>query len=363
MGFLNNSHDKANISPDILQLLPNAFPYSFGGTLLRFGKLPIIPVGCPAPHPRLFQFVSFAVHIDDMLQLFPRFIQKLEILRVGNVCRTAGGIHDEGALVLSGTAAVLVVVIVPIFLGGGSCQQSSNGFGRKTLPEFHHSGCTKGAFAGVFLHQAEEVLQIRILADMPHCPLVAALESLLDDQSAQCDPGRISPGTRMFLLTIYYAMVTEYVSVQLLGFDLYSSLTHIFSLHDFCSSDQCFASSFLQIPGYPGHPCSPYILPAVGRIWDFHPLKHALAERSRTGAESPAPVSHHLLRFALSNMYALMASLGIRHTRPFLYALTLPSFRSSYNALYPTRRASAVSSTVIMSGYSSNTYTSSCVAA
>ena len=112
MGFLNNSHDKANISPDILQLLPNAFPYSFGGTLLRFGKLQIIPVGCPAPHPGLFQLVGFAVHINDVLQLFPCFIQKLEILRIGNVSRTAGGIHDEGALVLTGAAAVLIVVIV-----------------------------------------------------------------------------------------------------------------------------------------------------------------------------------------------------------------------------------------------------------
>ena len=34
------------------------------------------------------------------------------------------------------------------------------------------------------------------------------------------------------------AMATEYVSVQLLGFDLFCSLTHIFSLHDFCSSGQ-----------------------------------------------------------------------------------------------------------------------------
>ena len=34
------------------------------------------------------------------------------------------------------------------------------------------------------------------------------------------------------------AMVTEYASVQLLGFDMFGNLTHIFSLHDFCSSGQ-----------------------------------------------------------------------------------------------------------------------------
>ena len=31
----------------------------------------------------------------------------------------------------------------------------------------------------------------RILADMPHCPLVAALQSLLDDERAQRNPGRM----------------------------------------------------------------------------------------------------------------------------------------------------------------------------
>ena len=107
-----------------------------------------------------------------MLQLLPRFIQKLEILWLGNVRRTAGGIHDERTLVLTGTAAVPVIVIILIFLGCGSCQQSGDGFGRETLPEFHHGGCTERTFAGVFF-QSEEVLQIWILADMPHCPLIA----------------------------------------------------------------------------------------------------------------------------------------------------------------------------------------------
>ena len=44
--------------------------------------------------------------------------------------------------------------------------------------------------AGVFFH-AKKVLQIRILTDMPHRPLVAALQSLLDDKRAQCNPSRM----------------------------------------------------------------------------------------------------------------------------------------------------------------------------
>ena len=64
MGSLNNIHDKTNISPDILQLLPNAFPYLFGSAFLTLGQFQIIPAGSPAPHPGLFQLVGFTVHIN-----------------------------------------------------------------------------------------------------------------------------------------------------------------------------------------------------------------------------------------------------------------------------------------------------------
>ena len=51
------------------------------------------------------------------------------------------------------------------------------------------------------------------------------------------------------------AIITAHDSVQLLGFDLCSSLTLMRSLYGFCSSGQSFAASFLQIPRRRGHPC------------------------------------------------------------------------------------------------------------
>ena len=51
------------------------------------------------------------------------------------------------------------------------------------------------------------------------------------------------------------AIATVHNSVQLLGFDLYCSLTLIHSLYGFCSSGQSFAAGFLQIPRRQGHPC------------------------------------------------------------------------------------------------------------
>ena len=51
------------------------------------------------------------------------------------------------------------------------------------------------------------------------------------------------------------AIITAHDSVQLLGFDLDSSLTLVHSLYGFCSSGQSFAAGFLQIPRRRGHPC------------------------------------------------------------------------------------------------------------
>jgi hypothetical protein len=45
----------------------------------------------------------------------------------------------------------------------------------------------------------------------------------------------------------------------------------------FCSSVRDFASSFLQIPPHDGHPCSRLMLPATGRIADFHRMVTAYA--------------------------------------------------------------------------------------
>ena len=38
----------------------------------------------------------------------------------------------------------------------------------------------------------------------------------------------------------------------------------------FCSSGQCFAFGFLQIPPHGGHPCRPLMIPLTGLIGDLH---------------------------------------------------------------------------------------------
>ena len=57
---------------------------------------------------------------------------------------------------------------------------------------------------------------------------------------------------------------------------------------DFCSSDQRFACTFLQIPPHGGHPwCSAMTFPLLGQSRDFHPLECAHAGRTQKKVRIP----------------------------------------------------------------------------
>ncbi len=64
------------------------------------------------------------------------------------------------------------------------------------------------------------------------------------------------PRVRRMTFTLIPAVYTPTVSVQVLGFEDIGLLTHGDRLvYDSCTSGQCFAFGFLQIPPRDGHPC------------------------------------------------------------------------------------------------------------
>ena len=72
------------------------------------------------------------------------------------------------------------------------------------------------------------------------------------------------------------------------------------ALCDFCSSDQRFACTFLQIPPHDGHPwCSAMTFPLLGQSRDFHPLECAHAGRTYKKAR---PIG---LAFLIIRLYTL----------------------------------------------------------
>ena len=75
------------------------------------------------------------------------------------------------------------------------------------------------------------------------------------DAGSQWQVGR-SPRVMHATFTLIPAASTSAVPVQVPGFEDIGLLTHCDRLLcDFCSSSQCFAFSFLQIPSRDGHPC------------------------------------------------------------------------------------------------------------
>jgi len=90
-----------------------------------------------------------------------------------------------------------------------------------------------------------------IMASADFCPPIAPPH----DSASQWQVDR-PPRVMRVTFTLIPAASTFAVSVQVLGFEDNGLLTHCGRLLcGFCSSGQCFAFGFLQIPPHDGHPC------------------------------------------------------------------------------------------------------------
>jgi len=80
-----------------------------------------------------------------------------------------------------------------------------------------------------------------------------------------------SPRVRRVTFTLIPAAYTAARSVQVSDFEeLCLLIPRGCLVCDSCSSGQCFAYSFLQIPSRDGHPCLRLAVPLVGPAADFH---------------------------------------------------------------------------------------------
>ena len=200
---LDEVRDVPDIAADELQLLLDAFSDGLGGTFLALGQVQESLSRNPRVHSGCLPAIGLADLPDDVLQQFPGVIQELEVLREGNVSRAAGRVHDQRSAVrrclrlglsciLSAAPArlSLVVMILAGFLGNAGLQNRRNSLRRKALAELHHGGCPKGSLRAVCFHPQKE-LEVWVFAHMPHRPLVAALQPLLDDERSQRDSRRM----------------------------------------------------------------------------------------------------------------------------------------------------------------------------
>ena len=98
------------------------------------------------------------------------------------------------------------------------------------------------------------------------------------------------PRVRHVTFTLIPAAYTTVPSVQVSGFEDIRLLTqHDPLVCDFCSSGQCFACGFLQIPPHDGHPCRPAnrspCRAGRGLAPPSHPIRyHSVSDSARHGA-------------------------------------------------------------------------------
>ena len=124
-----------------------------------------------------------------------------------------------------------------------------------------------------------------------------------------------------YLMSATFTLVVPYSYRTLVLFA--TSSTTICLICSFCASDQIFAEDFLQIPPRDGHPCLLAIcFPSLGRIGDFHPLEHAHAGRTMTGAPKDFKLLG-LLLFKIKNVTSLQEKTDSWKSFLFLLKQTL----------------------------------------
>ena len=127
-------------------------------------------------------------NIQQLLSVFPGFIQKGNILWVADIGRCASGIHNDRAAVPSAIGLVIILVIFIFcflcFLDDHFIDLSQH-FRRQAFPKMHHRGRIKGRFAVVIACISAEILQIRVLLDLQNSFHIGITELPLDETGTQ----------------------------------------------------------------------------------------------------------------------------------------------------------------------------------
>ena len=121
-----------------------------------------------------------------------------------------------------------------------------------------------------------------------------------------------SPRVRRATFTLMPAAFTSVFSVQVSGFEDNCLLTQYGRLIcDFCSSGQCFACGFLQIPPRDGHPCRPAnrspCRAGRGLAPPSHPTATTAAEIASTRRSTPC-LAHNKKGRSLKQTLPLMTN-------------------------------------------------------
>ena len=95
----NESDDEPDVPADVLQLLSYGITDRLRRPLLALGQTQVVfPCAFP-PHSGTGKTILCTNRVDTLFQLLPAIVEQMNILRIGNIRRTAGRVQQQAALV------------------------------------------------------------------------------------------------------------------------------------------------------------------------------------------------------------------------------------------------------------------------
>ena len=106
--------DGIQVAPEVSQLLPNGFAGHFRGVFTASCVFQVIFPGAFAVGSRLLSVRGIVKNIQKRFGVLPGLVEQGNILRITDIGRRAGGVHDHSAAVSAGSRLTVRIIIVII---------------------------------------------------------------------------------------------------------------------------------------------------------------------------------------------------------------------------------------------------------
>ena len=109
--------DGIQVTPEVSQLLPNGFAGHFRGVFTASCVFQVIFPGAFAVGSRLLSVRGIVKNVQKRFGVLPGLVEQGNILRITDIGRRAGGVHDHSAAVSASSRLAVRIIIVILGFG------------------------------------------------------------------------------------------------------------------------------------------------------------------------------------------------------------------------------------------------------
>ena len=189
------SIDGIQVTPEVSQLLPNGFAGHFRGVFTASCVFQVIFPGAFTVRSRLLSVRGIVKNIQKRFGVLPGHVEQGNILRITDIGRRTGGVHDHSAAVSASSRLAVRIIIVILESGFFDLTllcvphdhliDLTQYFRRQALAEIHHQRRVKGQLFVIIARIPAEILKIWVLLDLKRGFLVRIAILRLNDAGSQ----------------------------------------------------------------------------------------------------------------------------------------------------------------------------------